>query len=1038
MRLHRLAMTAFGPYRNTVQVDFDALGADGLFLLHGETGAGKTTLLDGVAYALFGQVPGARGQVRRLRCDQAPDTVATRVELEVTIQGHRLRIVRSPEFERRKKRGEGTTTVQAKVSLAWLGGVPDGYPDGLSRIDEVARTVSRLLGMTHQQFFQVVLLPQGEFARFLRADTDEREQLLEQLFGTQRFAETEKWFRERRTARFNDVQNARRGVEQLLARIAQAAGVEPPSVEQPTGRWVEELTRQAADQRQSAQEAVAATTDQRRRAEQTAVAGHRLATAIARRTELLARLARLDEQHETRLAWTAELAAARAAAPVAAENDERIRAEADLRHRRDRAEKTRHTAIAAVDESTASGDSALHRMLSSADLVAALGDADADIPADQSVVAADGGSEPDGTARRGLEKRVVVELREFAAARRESAGALTSLVDEAALQQPDRSRSVEMASTREKTEMALAESERRAEQLPVELAGVRTQLEESATAAAAVPGIRARRDELIELTASARELPGAEQRLAAAEAARASAVDAHQTARDLLLDLREQRLSGMAGELAGALVAGEPCAVCGSPEHPVPAEHAALVTDAQERAAVRAEQVASAEREASTAARQECLHARDALVTQLAGRSESTLSSALAETETELDAAEKLAAVHQRRTDQLAVLEAESAESQRRRAALQSELASIRSEEAHLNRVIAERSDRLTTAAGGYPDVAARRGALLRAAELVDELADRLSAVVEAIDRLAARRHRVAVVVTEAGFDDLADALESARDEASIGKLDEALRQADRDEAALRAELADPEVVAAENSTPPDLAALDSTADEARRAAEEAVARLRAAEAADSELADLLGRWTVAERELAPIEADYATLDALTDVVNGRGQNNRKMSLRSYVLAARLEEVAVAATRRLQRMSQGRYSFVHSDAAGSRGKRGGLWLDVIDDYSGRARSAKTLSGGESFLASLALALGLADVVAAETGGALLDTLFVDEGFGSLDADTLDLVMDTLDELRAGGRVVGLVSHVEELRQRIPTRLRVRRSRTGSTLEMEMA
>ncbi len=126
---------------------------------------------------------------------------------------------------------------------------------------------------------------------------------------------------------------------------------------------------------------------------------------------------------------------------------------------------------------------------------------------------------------------------------------------------------------------------------------------------------------------------------------------------------------------------------------------------------------------------------------------------------------------------------------------------------------------------------------------------------------------------------------------------------------------------------------------------------------------------------------------------------------------------------------------MHSVEAGPRGTRGGLGLDVLDDYSGRVRPAKTLSGGESFLASLSLALGLADVVAAETGGALLDTLFVDEGFGTLDADTLDVVMDTLDELRAGGRVVGLVSHVEELRQRIPVRLRVRKSRTGSTLQL---
>ena len=167
--------------------------------------------------------------------------------------------------------------------------------------------------------------------------------------------------------------------------------------------------------------------------------------------------------------------------------------------------------------------------------------------------------------------------------------------------------------------------------------------------------------------------------------------------------------------------------------------------------------------------------------------------------------------------------------------------------------------------------------------------------------------------------------------------------------------------------------------------------------------------------------------------MHGRGQNALGMSLRTYVLAERLRQVAAAAGQRLDRMSAGRYTFVHSTEREARGKAGGLGLDILDGWSGLVRPAKTLSGGESFLASLALALGLADVVAAEAGGRVLDTLFVDEGFGSLDPDTLDLVMGTLDELRAGGRVVGVVSHVDELRQRIPSQVRVRRTPQGSTL-----
>jgi exonuclease SbcC len=160
------------------------------------------------------------------------------------------------------------------------------------------------------------------------------------------------------------------------------------------------------------------------------------------------------------------------------------------------------------------------------------------------------------------------------------------------------------------------------------------------------------------------------------------------------------------------------------------------------------------------------------------------------------------------------------------------------------------------------------------------------------------------------------------------------------------------------------------------------------------------------------------------------------MTLRAYVLAARLDEVARSASVRLRRMSGGRYSFVFTGDADNRRVRAGLGLRILDDYSGLARSTRTLSGGESFMASLSLALGLADVVAAESGGIPIETLFIDEGFGSLDADTLDLVMDTLDELRAGGRVIGLVSHVAEMRQRIPMRLRVRKIGIASRLELE--
>jgi len=196
----------------------------------------------------------------------------------------------------------------------------------------------------------------------------------------------------------------------------------------------------------------------------------------------------------------------------------------------------------------------------------------------------------------------------------------------------------------------------------------------------------------------------------------------------------------------------------------------------------------------------------------------------------------------------------------------------------------------------------------------------------------------------------------------------------------------------------------------------------------------LCGSLGTALDDWSPLRADLELTTRLAAFVEGKSADNRlQMRLSAYVLAYRLSQVVAAANERLARMSDQRYSLEHTGRRGAGETRGGLSLLVRDDWSGEARDPATLSGGESFVVSLALALGLADVITDEVGGAALDTLFVDEGFGSLDADTLDDVMDTLDSLRDGGRVVGVVSHVAEMRDRIPTQLLVSKSRHGSTV-----
>jgi DNA repair protein SbcC/Rad50 len=1144
MRLHRLELAAFGPYPSREVVDFDRLGADGVFLLHGDTGAGKTTLLDAVAFALFGAVPGMRDHAKRLRCDYADPAVLTEVRLELTVRGHRLRLVRSPEYERPKKRGGGTTRQPAKASLTWVGTAPSGHaPDGLTRIDDVGRTVERLLGMSKEQFFQVVLLPQGEFARFLCADTGEREKLLEKLFGTQHFALVEQWFRERRVAAGRALDEKRRTVAELVARVAQVVGSEPPvpgstrpapgstrpapgstqpaagstqpaagstqpaagstqpaagstqpaagstqpaagstqpapeSMQPADAAWLDEL---AASAEAAAAEAVTrelAASTARDREEAAYFAARTLAERVRRVRAARVELAQLDAEGEDRARRQAEVAAARRAevvVPVAVEL-ERVartarRAAESLAARRaelpdgfgidDASRSTelphgRGTAEQAARRSaeTTAGHSDEFDEQDAESRTAQLhqrpgepGEPETEQPHQRPDESEQQAAQPHQPPREQTERphqppgefggREVERVRRAAGRLREEAGTLAELVGEAERQVSDRDRLRELERLGRRAGREVAALAERLSLLPRDIEAARERVEEATRARAELPALEAARDELAGLADDARAVPAAERTARELRERHADSVDAHQRARENLLDIRQRRLDGMAAELAGALDDGTPCPVCGSAEHPAPAVgKAARVTADDERAAVHDEERAAAARATAKEEAREAELARRTLHERLGGQKENDLADALRTAQAKYHDAATKSGEYDERKATLEALEAEIQRTRERHRTAEKEESAYAHEHDTIAARVDERQDRLDAARGEHADVATRRTFLLDLAGRADRLAEAITEHDIAAKRVDEQRTRLAEATTDAGFDDLDAARAAARDENTVARLEKELADANAREAGLRQILADPELADVDPEQDVDVAAAADALTEAKLEVENAVADARATRRVRDDLEELGERLRAAWAELAPREAEYAELDALTDVVNGRGQNARKMSLRAYVLAARLEEVAVAATARLRRMSDDRFSFVHNDDAERRGKRGGLGLDVLDDYSGQVRSAKTLSGGETFLASLALALGLADVVAAETGGALLDTLFVDEGFGMLDADTLDEVMNTLDELRAGGRVVGLVSHVEELRQRIPTRLRVAKSRTGSRVEL---
>jgi len=494
------------------------------------------------------------------------------------------------------------------------------------------------------------------------------------------------------------------------------------------------------------------------------------------------------------------------------------------------------------------------------------------------------------------------------------------------------------------------------------------------TAAAQRAGIAAR-DLVAELT----------DRLSTAEERHIVAQRQTLDLRERAIGLREQRVNGMAAEIAAALVVGGSCPVCGSCDHP----HKAVAPDgAPDDAAEKAAQKA----------------ADDAAATEYAVAGQVR------------DLHTSLAAAVDRIDTVPPEIGAEAASVSATLDALAAESESLRADLADYDeqRLVAHQQ--------------AERGARTALAAL-DRLATTQTALAEAEEALT-------LATVDAGFGDTDEALGAALDQRAYDDL--ARRVADHDGrlAAVAAVLAEPgadEIAAAE---PPDLTALAESHRQALRALGTARAQEQAWATRAQRLGLLTGDLDAAVAAWRPLDEELEVLSRLSSFVEGKSADNRlQMRLSAYVLAYRLSQVVAAANERLDRMSDRRYTLEHTGRRGAGETRGGLSLLVRDDWSGEARDPATLSGGETFVVSLALALGLADVVTQEAGGADLDTLFVDEGFGALDADTLDDVMDTLDSLRDGGRVVGVVSHVAEMRDRIPTQLLVTKSRLGSTVSI---
>ncbi|GGL90560.1 SMC family ATPase [Curtobacterium sp. Csp1] len=994
MYLHRLELRAIGPYPDTVVIDFAALAASGVFLLEGPTGSGKSTIIDAVVFALYGGLAGESSTPDRLHSQHADPATEPFVELVFETGAGLFRVRRTPQYDRPKQRGTGTVRQQASAQLFRLAhpADPAGEPVS-SRIPEIGLEVTRIVGLDRAQFLQTVVLPQGEFARFLRSPGEERRKLLQSLFGTQVYDRTADELAARRRAVLAEVEGAESRVRDAQSRFAQAAGVEDPD-------------ERAVDDVVAGLRSVAAETDEHRRAavsdaerarERERSVRERV-TARERRAALLDRRRALDAAADEVTAARDRLALGERATRVATSADALDAARARAAQATDAAASQRQGAGLDADTDVVG-------------LRTALADCLSDV------------------------RHLVAVERTFATRRRSAADAAVRAEDLAA-----RSAALVDALERRPAERAtIVESARTAAALAADAEPARVEVER-------VAQLRA---DLSTRVTAARAQEQAERAVASARAA-ATAALATET------DLRARRIAGLAGELGAALQPGDACPVCGAVEHP-----SVAVPQDDHPSADAVESAASAARAAEAAL------AAAATDLALAQQEHERLRTVLGDLDADTlearatAAAERVRAAHDAAVQVLDLERRRSAHDEQTRA-LEQERTTVASEHAVLVSSAAAESERLAqdTAAvdaavrratgaldagtSASTDTAAGGSSLADAVRALDDRVAELDAVLAADVRaataaasVAERQSEVTEVCAEQGFESVERARAALVPAAEGERLRAVVATADRERAVVDAGLTEAAVAEAARTAdePLDLtaavAARDSAverADAATRVAVSAADRLEAAARCGEDVARAVrARESTSARSRAVVR--------LADVAAGSTSVNPSgITLGTYVLMRRFEDVVAAANDRLRGMLGGRFTLETSEEreTGSRARKTGLALAVHDHTTDTLRAPGSLSGGETFTVSLCLALGLADVVQAEAGGVALGTLFVDEGFGTLDPETLDDVIGQLARLTAGGRQVGIVSHVEELKQRIPERIAVRRTPGGGS------
>jgi exonuclease SbcC len=1012
MKPIRIEMRAFSCYADRQVIDFTELGEGKLFLIHGPTGSGKSTLLDAMSFALYGESSGDERKPMELRSHLADATEETSVTFEFAVGAKRYRVQRSPEQENQGKRG-AVRRFETRATLWDQSDIVDDSEGAVlaTKPRSVNEKIIEILGFSAEQFRQLIVIPQGQFRRLLLADVRERKGILETLFQASEYRAIEWRLKERATALSRDIKTERDKRDGLLEhhRVeSQQQVLDKMSALTEAGGEIharqEELKRRIEKQKKL--EVEAAETDSK----------------FAERDKAVAAVNEIDSKREIISDLEKRVKLYERAAPL-------ISIEKGM--------SELLTELANLDRRSANLSAGLRDLTIKHE------------SAVQTLKSEESRSEERKALDSELAKLCALEpiVKDFALAHAELQGAV-----EAAKQKKDKLSELERREKIAKGELeGLAKREveliakvNRLELLPGELKILSKEIEDIKALESA------RRDEDQARMAFERE-----------SKARESALRAVAKAEEVERSLRKIWEDSRAAALANSLEPDKPCPVCGSTSHPSPRAYEGNLLSDEDMS--KARKALDEARKALTDRDKACLDAQG-VSSLVKGKVESLLNSLK-----ELSAQSLVDLIAKRELYQLELKSCEEARKEfhelgtrkdqlgREREGLIKVLESAIEEDRIAREQLAQRQThadvlkgQIPQAIGSVAELETLKVSTLKSIDAANKAFDAARNEVTKINEELAAINATLTQINETISDkrqqvekretELVESMRlcgiASRDELRVivdnyGLLDQ-MRQELAHYTKERA-VADDRLKRAIESLPegerPNLEEIRKQLVELQRGLESSIEELTSVSGELSTLDNLIKSLVGIEERLKLLEDEYSSAGRISDIA--QGDNALKMSYQSYVLASRLDDVLSLATARLKRMSRGRYEMRRSLEVADRRQESGLAIEILDHYSGSMRSVATLSGGESFLASLSLALGLADAVQAHAGGIQMETIFIDEGFGTLDPEALEMAFQALNDLQSGGRLVGVISHVPDLKEMIKSRLEVTPGSRGS-------